>query len=307
MRILLAETIHPAAEARLAAAAEVVRAPAGDPDALATLVGACDGLVARTHTRVTRAVLAAGRRLRVVGVAGVGLEHVDLAAAAELGIRVLSTPGAATDAVADYAVGLMLQLLRPFPRLAAEYRAGRFHAARAAPHGRELGELAVGIVGMGRIGSAVGRRLAAGFGARVLYNDIVPVGPFPFAAEAVDKATLWAESDIVTLHVPLTAETRGLVGAEVLGRLRRGALLINTARGAVVDTAALVDALRAGHLGGAALDVVEPEPLPVGHPLFALENCVVLPHAAARTERGWERMCAVVDEVIADLRALGVS
>jgi len=307
MRILLAETIHPAAEARLAAAAEVLRAPAGDPDTLCGLIGDCDGLVARTHTRVTRAVLAAGRRLRVVGVAGVGVEHVDVAAAAELGIRVLNTPGAATDAVADYTVGLMLQLLRPFPRLAAEYRAGRFHAARATPHGRELCELTVGIVGMGRIGSAVGRRLAAGFGARVLYNDIVPVGPFPFAAAAVDKATLWAESDIVTLHVPLTAETRGLVGSAVLGRMRRGALLINTARGAVVDTAALVEALRGEQLGGAALDVVEPEPLPPGHPLFTLDNCLVLPHAAARTERGWERMCAVVDEVVAHLRALGVT
>ena len=298
-KILLAESLDAEADARLAAAATVVRAPATDERTLCQLVAGCDALIARTHMPVTRRVLEAGRRLRVVGVAGVGVDRVDLAAADELGIAVLSTPAAATDAVADFTLGLMLQLLRPIPRLAAEYRQGGYQTARATPHGRELSELTVGIVGMGRIGSQVGRRCAAGFGARVLYNDIVAVGPFDFAAAEVDKATIWAQSDIVTLHVPLTERTRGLVDAEVLAGLRPGALLINTARGAVVDTAALTAALETGRLGGAALDVVEPEPLAGDHPLFACERCILTPHVASRTPGGLRRMHGVVDEVLA--------
>ncbi|MCK4342063.1 MAG: 3-phosphoglycerate dehydrogenase [Phycisphaerae bacterium] len=297
-KILLAKTLASDAERRLEAAATVVRAPAEDEQTLSGLIGDCEALIACTSTPVTRALLEAGRKLRVVGVAGVGLEQVDLAAAEELGIAVLHTPAAATVAVADLTVAFMLQLLRPIPRLAAEYRLGRYQPARAEPHGDELGEMTIGIVGLGRIGAQVGRRCAAGFGARVLYNDIVEVGPFDFPAEPVDKPTIWSESDIVTLHVPLTEQTRGLVDAEVLSRLRPKALLINTSRGAVVDTAALTAALQAGRLGGAALDVVEPEPLPATHPLFTCERCILTPHVASRTHGGMRRMCAVVDEVL---------
>lgn len=298
-RILLAEALDADAERRLAAGGDVVCAPAVDERTLCALIADCDALVARTSTPVTRAVLAAGRRLRVVGVAGAGIDRVDLAAARELGIAVVGTPAAATEAVADFAVGLMLQLLRPIPELAAAYREGRFDEVRETAHGSELSELTVGIVGMGRIGSAVGRRCGAGFGARVLYNDIVEVGPFGFPVEAVDKAALWARSDIVTLHVPLTEQTRGLVGVDVLSRLRPQALLINTARGGVVDTEALADALEAGRLGGAALDVLDPEPLPADHRLFACRRCILTPHVAARTRGGLRRMYGVVDDVLA--------
>jgi len=129
-KVLLVEALEGDAERRLAAGATVVRTPRGDAETLRPLIGDCDALVARTYVRVTRAVLEAGRRLRVVGIAGVGLDHVDLVAAQELGIAVLNTPGAATDAVADFTLELMLQLLRPVPRLAGEYAGGRFHAAR---------------------------------------------------------------------------------------------------------------------------------------------------------------------------------
>jgi D-3-phosphoglycerate dehydrogenase len=304
-KVLLAGALDPESEARLEAATHVVRAPAGgDERTLCELIADCDGLVARTETRVTRLVLSAGRRLRVVGIAGVGLEHVDVAAAEELGISVLNVPAAASDAVAEFTVALMLQLLRPIPRLARAYRDGNFRAARQAPHGRELRQLTVGIVGMGRIGSRVARICAAGCGARVLYNDIVEVGPFAYPAQAVDKATIWSQGDIVSLHVPLTDKTRGLVNAEVLARFRPSALLINTARGAVLDTAALTTALQAGRIAGAALDVTAPEPLPPVHPLFACENCILTPHVAARTFGGLRRMFGVVDAVLDSLRAL---
>ncbi|HPM22610.1 MAG TPA: NAD(P)-dependent oxidoreductase [Phycisphaerae bacterium] len=300
-RVLLVETLDADAEARLAAGAEVRRAPVSDEDTLCGLIADCDALVVRTSTPVRRRLLEAGRRLRVVGVAGVGVDRVDVAAAAELGIAVLNTPAASTDAVADLAVSFMLQLLRPTGRLADAYRRGEFHAARSGAHGCELRELTVGIVGMGRIGSRVARTCAAGFGARVIYNDIVAVGPFDFPAAPVSKETLWAASDIVTLHVPLTELTRGLINAAVLAQLRPTAILINTARGAVVDTAALTAALQAERLAGAALDVTEPEPLPPEHPLFACPRCIVTPHIAARTPGGLRRMYAVVDDVLAYL------
>lgn len=298
-RVLLPLPLDTASEARLAACAEVVRCEPTEESICRAIVD-CDALVARTNIAVTRRVLESGSRLRVVGVAGVGLDNVDERAAAERGVTVLHTPAASSDAVAELTVAFMLLWQRPIPRLADAYRAGRFGQAREAPHGRELRELTVGIVGMGRIGSRVGRVCAAGLGARVIYNDIVPVGPFDFAAEPVEKDRLWREADVVTLHVPLTGATRGLIDAQVLSRLRRGALLINTSRGAVVETPALVAALQKGEIS-AALDVTEPEPLPADHALLSLPNCVVTPHIAARTQGGLRRMFSVVDQVISFL------
>jgi D-3-phosphoglycerate dehydrogenase len=301
-RILLAEALDAEAEARLRASADVVTPESTAEAALCSAIRGCDAMVARTSTRVTRLLLETGvldgGRLRIIGVAGVGLDRVDIAAARELGVELVHTPAAASDAVAELTIELMLMLLRPVPRLAAEYKAGRYREVRERPHGDELRERTVGIVGMGRIGARVARICAAGFGARVLYNDIADVGPFSFAATREDKATLWRESDIITLHVPLTADTRGLISADVLGQFRPGARLINTARGAVIDTAALTAALQNGQLGGAGLDVTHPEPLPSDHPLFSLESCILTPHIAARTHGGLRRMFDVVDRVL---------
>lgn len=300
-RVVITEQLNADAEARLAAQADVVRPASLSEDDLVAAVKDADAIVARTRTTLSRGVLAAGARLRVVGIAGVGLDRVDEAAAAELGVVVLNRPGAATQAVAELAVALMLNVLRPIARMADDYRAGRFAEARARPHGAELHGLTLGIVGMGRIGQAVGRIAALGFAMRVIYNDIVEIGQLPFDATAVDKATLWSESDVISLHTPLSEATRGLVDAEVLQRLRRDAVLINTSRGAVVETAALSRALEDGRLRGAGLDVTEPEPLPVGHWLLTSPRCVVTPHVAARTTRGVANMHAIVDDVLAYL------
>ncbi len=296
-RVLLAEPLDAESEARLAARAEVLRPDQPGEDALRAAVVDCDAIVARTSTPITAQLIESGTRLRAIGVAGIGVDKVDVAAAAAHGVAVLNTPAASTDAVADFTLALLLQLLRPIPVLAGLYRRGRFHELRLGPHGPEMRELTVGIVGMGRIGSAVGRRCAA-FGARVLYNDIRPVGPFDFPATPVDKPTLWRESGVVTLHVPLTEFTKNLLNPAVLADLRPGAFLINTARGAAVDTNALVESLESGHLGGAALDVVEPEPLPPDHPLFEVRHCILTPHIAARTHGGLRRMFGIVDDVL---------
>ncbi len=302
-RILVAGGLDPETEARLDAVATVVRTSGVNADELKRLIADCDALIARTHIAITREILAAGRKLRVVGVAGVGVDKVDVDAARAFGVEVLNTPGAATDAVADLTLAMMLQLLRPIPQLCDQYRGGHFQAARLEPHGHELRELTVGIVGMGRIGSAVGRRCAAGFGARVLYNDIADVGPFPFAADPASKDEIWGESDVISLHVPLTDETRGLVNRDVLALMKPTALLINTARGPVVDTGALTEALAQRRIGGAGLDVVDPEPLPVEHVLFKCNNCVLTPHIAARTFGGIRRMYAVAEAVVDYLNA----
>ena len=203
-RILLAGRLDADAEQRLYAGAEVVQTDETAESALCELVADCDGLIARTHIRITPPLIEAGKRLRAIGVAGVGLDSVDVPAATQRGIEVLNVPDASSDAVAEFTTGLMLQLLRPFGKLAAAYREGEFQSLRKEPHGPELRELTVGIVGFGRIGSRVGRICSAGFGARVLYNDIIDLPAPPFPAQPVDKPTLWSESDIVTLHVPAT-------------------------------------------------------------------------------------------------------
>ncbi|MCC6359740.1 MAG: hypothetical protein IT450_13425 [Phycisphaerales bacterium] len=301
-KILLAEPLSPEHDARLRAAATVISPAGAGEDGLIAAIGECDAIIGRTHTPITARVIAAGSRLRVIGVAGVGLDRVDLAAAEARSIRVIHTPAASTQAVAELAAALVLQILRPVARLASEYRAGRFLEARAGAHGGELRDLTVGIIGMGRIGSRFGRICAAGFGSRVIYHDIAEVGPFDFAAERAAADEVWAGADVVSLHVPLDASTRGMVGAAALEKMKPTAILVNTARGAVVDTPALVAALQSGRIAAAGLDVTDPEPLAADHPLLNMPNCIVTPHIAARTHGGLQRMCDVVDDVLAALR-----
>jgi phosphoglycerate dehydrogenase-like enzyme len=154
---------------------------------------------------------------------------------------------------------------------------------------------------MGRIGSRVARICAAGFGAAVMYNDIVDMTPFPFKTRAVDKAEIWSTADIVTLHLPLTDLTQRLVSADVLRTFRPNALLLNTARGRLVDSGALLDALCDARICGAALDVTDPEPLPLNHPLWNCDNCILTPHVASRTHSGLRNMFSIAGDVLAYL------
>lgn len=300
-RIALAGGLDAAAEKLLEERSDLVRIADWDEPHLCAAVADCEALIVRTFVRVSRRVLESGRRLRVVGVAGVGTDRVDLVAAQQRSIAVLNMADAASDAVAEFTLGLILQLLRPIPRLSALYRQGRFEEARHSPHGVELRDLVVGIIGLGRIGSRVGRICASGFGATVLYHDIVDKQPLDFAARAAGLDELLAQADVVTLHVPLDETTRGMLNESRIAMMKRGARLVNTARGAVVVTESLMDALRNGLLSGAALDVTDPEPLPAEHPLFAIPSCVVTPHVAARTCAGLRRMNEIAARVLAFL------
>jgi len=300
--LILSDQYGPGAIERLRAAGDVELAVGADESTLCRLAVDCDALLIRTGTRITQTLLDAARQLKVIGRGGVGLDNIDLEACRARGVVVVHTPGAATDAVADLAVALMINVLRGVVVGDQAVRGGRFAEARRSLTGKDVGGLSMGVVGLGRIGKAVAKRCQLGFGMRVYYNDLVEMGPLAFEAEAVSKEVLFARSDVVSLHVPLTSLTRGMIDAKALERFKPGAILLNTARGAVVDTGGLVDALETGRLGGAGLDVVDPEPIPPDHALLRLQNVVLTPHLGARTHEAQEKMDNVVDDVI---RVLG--
>jgi D-3-phosphoglycerate dehydrogenase len=296
-KTVFAESYSDQAVERLRALGEVVVLDACDKETLIRAIEDCDALLVRTSSRVTADVLAQAHRLRVIGRGGVGVDNIDLAAARERGITVVHTPGAATDAAADLTIGFIVALVRRFRLVDAMVRTGEFWEARGLPPAAELSELTLGILGMGRIGTEVARRCRTAFGMKIVYNDIRPIAPLDFNAEPRAKDQLYAESDIVSLHVPLTRQTRGLIDSGTLCRFKRGSYLINTARGAVVDSEALADALRNGDLAGAALDVFEPEPLPPNHPLLSATNTLFTAHIGARTGPAQARMNDVVEDV----------
>ena len=236
---------------------------------LASLVPGVDAVIAGTEP-ITRTVIGAARRLRLISRVGVGLDSVDLAAAREHGVAVAYTPEAPADAVAELTIGLALSLLRGVHRANAAVRGGGWTRLP----GRRLGAVTVGVIGVGRIGRRVVRLLSA-FGARILANDPVRT-PLAGLVEWVDKPTLFRESDLVTLHVPLTPSTLGLVGRGQLATMRPGAFLVNTCRGGVVDEAALADALRSGRLAGAAVDTFVDEPY--HGELVGVDTCLITAH-----------------------------
>ena len=279
------------------AGVECVRNPHGrrltEPE-IASLVAGFDVLIAGTEP-ITRRVIRAGRRLRLISRVGVGLDSVDLSAAREHGVAVAYTPEAPADAVAELTIGLALSLLRGVHRADAAIRAGVWTRLP----GRRLGAVTAGVVGVGRIGRRVVRLLSA-FGARIVANDLAP----PTLAEPVewvDKPTLFREADVVTLHVPLTPTTVGLVGPRQLAMMRPDALLVNTCRGGVVDEAALAEALRGGRLAGAAVDTFVDEPY--HGELVGVDTCLMTAHMgsmAADCRRLMERGAA--RNVVAFLR-----
>ncbi len=247
---------------------------------LATLLPGVDGFIAGLDV-IDAAALAAADALQVIARYGVGTDNVDLAAAQARGIIVTNTPGANAGAVAELAVGLMLLLARPILSAAAETRAGGWPRTS----GLSLGGKTVGLVGFGAIGRAVAR-LLSGFDCRLLTCD--PWCDFEQAASlgvaVAELDALLAVSDFVSLHAPVTAQTRGMVDTAFLSRMKRGAALVNTARGELVDEAALYEALASGRLRGAALDAFAAEPPGANHPLLSLPNVIATPHMGAHTD-----------------------
>jgi glyoxylate reductase len=259
----------------------------------------CEGLISLLTDRVDDELLAAAPKLRVVSNFAVGVNNIDLAAAARRGVRVGNTPGVLTEATADIAVTLLLAAARRLGESATDAKAGRWKTWDPLGWlGQDLVGRTLGIVGMGRIGFATAKCLHHGWGMRVLYTARTPKpdADRDLRATCVDLDTLLGESDFVSVHTDLNPETRGLFGAKQFGTMKRTAVFVNTARGPVVDQAALAAALRNGTIFAAGLDVTDPEPLPPDHELFKLPNCVIAPHIASATVHARNEMARICAE-----------
>ncbi|MEU3510610.1 hydroxyacid dehydrogenase [Streptomyces longwoodensis] len=301
--VIVSDALPGDSVAALRTACDVRHIDGRDRSALLTAVSDADALIVRSGTRVDAEVLERAPRLRVVGRAGVGLDNVDTATARALGVTVVNAPDSNTVSVAELTVGLIIASVRRVPAAARSLSDGEWRRSDFA--GVELAGRTLGIVGYGRVGRQVARRLAA-FDMRIVVHD-------PYAdtlgdgVRAAELDEVLAVSDVVTLHLPKTPATVDLLGARELALMKPTALLVNTARGGIVDEAALARALRAGRPAGAALDVFATEP-PGHSPLLALPNVLALPHLGASTHDAQLRAGQeVVDKVLAELAPLFTS
>jgi glyoxylate reductase len=311
MKVFVTRRLPGDALGRLAGEHEVEVWPEPAPparDELLARVPGIDGLLSMLTDTVDAELIAAAPRLRAISNYAVGVDNVDLEAASARGIPVGNTPGVLTDSTADLAVALMLGISRRLAQGDAYVRSGEWRTwDPGLLLGHDLHGATVGIVGFGRIGQAVARRLG-GFDCTILHTSRAVregAGSARTGAtgiQGVPLDELLERSDFVTLHTPLTPETRGLIGVEALGRMKPTAYLVNTARGPIVDSGALTRALHEGSIAGAALDVTDPEPLPAGHPLLDAPNLLVLPHLGSATHATRERMADMaVDNLLAGL------
>ena len=279
--VLVAEQLAPSALDVLAADFELRHVDGADRIALLAALPGVDAVVVRSATRIDAEALAAADRLSVVARAGIGLDNVDVPAATARGVLVVNAPTSNIVSAAEHAVALLLAVARNVPAADAALRSGEWTRSRFT--GVEVADKTVGVVGLGRIGVLVAQRLSA-FGTRLLAYDpyVQPARAAQLGVRLVGLEELLAESDFVTVHLPRTPETVGLIGARELALAKPGVRIVNAARGGLVDEAALADAIRSGHVGGAGLDVFATEPT-TDSPLFGLPGVVVTPHLGAST------------------------
>ncbi len=252
---------------------------------LSALLLEAEGLFVLLTIKIDETVLQKAPRLKVISNMAVGVDNIDLQACTRRGIPVGNTPGVLTDGTADLTMALLLATARRLMEASRDAREGRWLTwSPTGWLGKDLSGSTLGILGMGQIGQAVAKR-AQGFGMRLIFTDPNPRDEVAqrLSAEQVSLEILLRESDFLSVHVPLTSETRGLIDEKALKQMKRDAILINTSRGPVVDTGALVTALKEGWIAAAGLDVTDPEPLPPDHPLYELPNCLIVPHIGSAT------------------------
>lgn len=300
---LIAETLDDEAAAWLGERGDVAWCR-HDDDGFDAALAAADALIVRTYTRVDGELLGKAPRLRVVGRAGVGLDNIDVEACRSRGVEVVYTPDANTQAVVEYVLALMLDHVRPRPAMPASVSAADFHLLRKTQVGRQLDRLNLGVLGHGRIGRRVGA-VAHVLGMNVMACDLLgepqlrKTAEYPF--EYVDHDTLYRKSDVLTVHVDGRSGNRHMIGTGVLERLQPHVLLINAARGMLVDANALAAWARQCPDAFAVLDVHDPEPPPAEYALYGLPNVRLLPHLASRTGPAMSAMSWVVKDVAAVL------
>ncbi len=267
------------------------------PEELRQIIKEYDALVIRSATKVTEDIIEAADRLKVIARAGIGLDNVDIAAASKRGIVVMNTPEGNVITTAEHAIAMLLALSRNIPQAAASIREGKWEKKRF--RGKEVFNKTLGIIGVGRIGRVVVDR------AKGLKMNVVAYDPYismqsieKMGIEAVSLDDLYARADYVTVHTPMTQETRNIINASAFQKMKKGVFVINCARGGIVDEAALYDAIQAGIVAGAALDVFVKEP-PKGNPLLTLDKVIATPHLGASTDEAQENVAlAVADQVI---------
>lgn len=307
MKILVADKISPKGVAwlREQPGLEVVEAYGSAPAKLLELVRDVEAIAVRSETKITAEVLAAAPKLKVVGRAGVGVDNVDVDAATERGVIVMNTPSGNTVATAELTFTHLLCGARPVPQAAASMREGKWDRKSFA--GFELLRKTLGIVGLGRIGSEVAKRAQA-FGMRVLAYDpyLAPSRSKAMQVESVTLDELLAQADFITVHMPLTDETKYLIDAAALAKSKKGVRIFNCARGGIIEEAALVAALKSGQVGAAGLDVFEDEPLAADSELRRLPNVVLTPHLGASTAEAQDAVGIEIAEQIADVLKGGV-
>ena len=311
-RILLVEHIHQAGEAMLAQKAQLVYPQPQNLEGILAVIVDCNALVVR-NTKITRQIMEAAPRLAVIGRHGVGYDTVDISAAADLGIPVVYTPAANTEGVAEIAVGFIICLGRKIVQAHTAMQSEELlsdtvtMAIMTRQRGLVNADLwgkTLGVIGVGRIGSSVSRKVIAAFNMRVLGYDPY-VNAETLAGCGVQKVDRLEEMlprcDFVALHCSGGAETRHLINGRTLALIKPDAYLINTARGSIVDETALIEALQKKRISGAAIDVYEPEPPRPGNPLLHMENVIVTPHFCAMTEESLYNMATMVAQGVLDV------
>jgi len=300
MKVLISDNLHTSGVTIFEKAPniDVINTPGLPREEFMSVIGDIDGLVIRSATKVTAEVIANAPRLKVVGRAGTGLDNVDIPEATKRGIVVMNTPGGNTITTGEHAVSMLLALARNIPQAAHSMREGRWEKKRF--QGREVYNKTLGIIGLGRIGTVVASR-AQGLKMRILGYD-----PFvkkemvtSCGVEVVSLEELFARSDFITLHTPKTKDTAHIINREAFKQMKRGVMIVNCARGGLIDEAALVEALQDGTVAGAALDVFEQEP-PAGSPLLLMGNVICTPHLGASTEEAQENVAVAIANQMVD-------
>jgi D-3-phosphoglycerate dehydrogenase len=293
MKVLICDpTEAEALEAISAAGIEVVNKPDVSADELMEIIADYDGMVVRSRTKVREALIDKAGNLKVIVRGGVGLDNIDVSYARSKGITVLNTPDASTDSVAELAIGYLFALSRHIPKMTLSMKEGKWEKKKFK--GTEVAGKTLGLIGFGRIGQATGKRAHA-LGMKVTFYRRSTV-EIPYA-EQVSLDELLAQSDFISLHVPHTEETHHIVNAEAIDKMKDGVYIVNCGRGGTVDEDALYEAIVAGKVAGAALDVFESEPAQ-GHKLFTLAQVIGSPHIGAATEEAQARVGAEVAEKI---------
>jgi len=297
-KILVCDPVHEEGIEKLKQAGfEVDVNPTITPEQLTKIVSNYDALIVRSRTKVTKEIIEAGRRLRVIGRAGAGLDNIDLETAKQRGITVLNTPEALAEAVAELTIGLIISLARSIPLADRTLKEGKWIKKKLT--GWQLEGKTLGTIGLGTVGERVAR-IAKALGMKILITEIIPLSPEllkELETELIPLKELLQRSDVVTLHVPLTSQTYHMIGAKEFQLMKNGAFLVNTSRGAVVDEKALLTALKSGKIGGAALDVYDVEP-PRDLELIKLPNVVCTAHIGAQTKEAQNAAASMIAEKI---------